>query len=139
MKEGVWYFEHTDVITVNGRKKLMSWSGQSLNHFRLSVSLHMIFFSHHEYTGYLCFQVCVKNSFSLSYVITMIQKILDAMENGKKRLQFFNSVMDMFRELILDLHEFSDPGTYAIFFFKQVVIHYFKSQLCFNSFHSNDK
>jgi hypothetical protein len=32
----------------------------------------------------------------------MIQKILDAMENGKKRLQFFNSVMDMFRELILD-------------------------------------
>lgn len=53
--------------------------------------------------------VCVKNSFSLSYVITMIQKILDAMENGKKRLQFFNSVMDMFRELILDLHEFSDP------------------------------
>ena len=69
----------------------------------------------------------------------MIQKILDAMENGKKRLQFFNSVMDMFRELILDLHEFSDPGTYAILFFKQVVIHYFKSQLCFNSFHSNDK
>ncbi|XP_076116337.1 F-box only protein 47-like isoform X1 [Mytilus galloprovincialis] len=53
--------------------------------------------------------VCVKNSFSLSYVMTMIQNILDAMDNGKKRLQFFNSVMDMFRELILDMHEFSDP------------------------------
>ena len=43
--------------------------------------------------------------------MNMIQNILDAMDNGKKRLQFFNSVMDMFRELILDLHEFSDPGT----------------------------
>lgn len=42
--------------------------------------------------------------------MTMIQNILDAMDNGKKRLQFFNSVMDMFRELILDMHEFSDPG-----------------------------
>ncbi|KAK3101486.1 hypothetical protein FSP39_003958 [Pinctada imbricata] len=53
--------------------------------------------------------VCVKNSFSLSYVLVMIQHIVQAMDNSKDRLQFFNSVMDMFKELILDLHEFVDP------------------------------
>lgn len=52
--------------------------------------------------------VCVKNSFSLSYVVTMIQNILEAMDNVKDRCQYFNSVLDMFRELIMDLHEFSD-------------------------------
>lgn len=54
--------------------------------------------------------MCVKNSFSLSYVVTMIQSILEAMDNVKDRCQYFNSVLDMFRELIMDLHEFSDGG-----------------------------
>ncbi|XP_062599947.1 F-box only protein 47-like [Saccostrea cucullata] len=52
--------------------------------------------------------VCVKNSFSLSYVLGMIQNIIGAMDKPKDRLQYFNSLMDMFRELILDIHEFSD-------------------------------
>ena len=52
----------------------------------------------------------MKNSFSLSYVVNMMQHIVQAMESGKDRLQYFNSVMDMFKELILDLHEFADPG-----------------------------
>lgn len=52
--------------------------------------------------------VCVKNSFSLSYVLGMIHSIIGAMDKPKDRLHYLNGLMDMFRELILDLHEFSD-------------------------------
>lgn len=55
-------------------------------------------------------QVCVKNSFSLSYVLGMIHSIIGAMDKPKDRLHYLNGLMDMFRELILDLHEFSDQG-----------------------------
>lgn len=55
-------------------------------------------------------QVCVKNSFSLSYVLGMIHSIIGAMDRPKDRLHYLNGLMDMFRELILDLHEFSDQG-----------------------------
>lgn len=32
------------------------------------------------------------------------------MDKPKDRLHYLNGLMDMFRELILDLHEFSDQG-----------------------------
>ena len=57
-------------------------------------------------------QVCVKNSFSLNYVITIIQNILSVMDSVKDRHCFFNSIMNMFKELILDMHEFGDQGRY---------------------------
>ncbi|XP_041367596.1 F-box only protein 47-like [Gigantopelta aegis] len=52
--------------------------------------------------------VCVKNNFSLNYVVTLIQNIIQVMENPKERIHFINSMMDMFKELILDIHEFSE-------------------------------
>ncbi|KAL3841950.1 hypothetical protein ACJMK2_020027 [Sinanodonta woodiana] len=52
--------------------------------------------------------VCVKNSFSMSYVINMIQNIILVMDTVKDRQIFFNNVMDMFKELIIDIHEFED-------------------------------
>jgi hypothetical protein len=55
----------------------------------------------------------VKNSFSLSYVLGMIKNIIGAMDKPKDRLHYFNSLMDMFRELILDIHEFADQGKWT--------------------------
>ncbi|KAK6190294.1 hypothetical protein SNE40_002199 [Patella caerulea] len=52
--------------------------------------------------------VCVKNSYSLSCVMIMVQNILQVMDNSKDRLLFINSMMDMFKELILDMHEFTE-------------------------------
>ncbi|KAL5007135.1 hypothetical protein ScPMuIL_015941 [Solemya velum] len=52
--------------------------------------------------------VCVKNDFSLSYVVMMMQKILEAMDSNKDRLNFCNSFTEMFREVIMDSHEFGD-------------------------------
>ncbi|ESO91551.1 hypothetical protein LOTGIDRAFT_76158, partial [Lottia gigantea] len=51
--------------------------------------------------------VCVKSNYSLSCVMIMIQNILQVMDNSKDRLTFINSMMDMFKEMILDMHEFS--------------------------------
>ena len=59
---------------------------------------------------FMSFQVCVKNSFSLNYVITIIQNILSVIDNVKDRHCFFNGIMNMFKELILDLHEFGEQG-----------------------------
>lgn len=52
------------------------------------------------------FQVCVKNSLNLNYVISMIKHVLTVLDNVKDRQNFFTSIMDMFRELIIDIHEF---------------------------------
>ncbi|XP_071099492.1 F-box only protein 47-like [Haliotis cracherodii] len=54
--------------------------------------------------------VCVKNNFSLSYVITMLQNIIKVMDSPKDRMTFINSMMDMFKELILDMHEYTESG-----------------------------
>lgn len=43
--------------------------------------------------------------------MTIVQNIVDALDNPKDRQSYFNNVMEMFKELILDTHEFSDPGT----------------------------
>ena len=56
----------------------------------------------------------MKNSFSLNYVITIIQNILSVIDNVKDRHCFFNGIMNMFKELILDLHEFGDQGEYHL-------------------------
>lgn len=53
----------------------------------------------------------MKSNFSLTYVMTIVQNIVDALDNPKDRQSYFNNVMEMFKELILDTHEFSDPGT----------------------------
>lgn len=53
--------------------------------------------------------VCVKSSFSLTYVMTIVQNIIDTLDSPKDRHSYFNNVMEMFKELILDTHEFSDP------------------------------
>ena len=72
----------------------------------------------------------MKNNFSLNYVIKMIQHILTVIDNIKDRQNFFNSIMDMFKELILDIHEFGkilllfhelQVSIYEIFFFSHDV------------------
>ncbi|XP_052812909.1 F-box only protein 47-like [Mya arenaria] len=52
--------------------------------------------------------VCVKNSLNLNYVITMIRHVLTVIDSVKDRQTFFSSIMDMFKELIIDIHEFEE-------------------------------
>ncbi|XP_025085040.1 F-box only protein 47-like isoform X2 [Pomacea canaliculata] len=52
--------------------------------------------------------VSVKNSCGLSHVLGLVQSVLQAMDNTRDRIFFLNGLMDMFKELILDLHGFAD-------------------------------
>lgn len=56
------------------------------------------------------FKVSVKNNCGLGHVISLVQSVLQAMDNSRDRVHFVNGLMDMFKELILDLHDFSDSG-----------------------------
>jgi len=51
-------------------------------------------------------QVCVKNNLNLSYVSSMVRHVMTVIENPKDRQTFFSSIYDMFKELIIDIHEF---------------------------------
>ncbi|KAH3887320.1 F-box only protein 47-like isoform X2 [Dreissena polymorpha] len=52
--------------------------------------------------------VCVKNSLNLDYVIAMIRHVLRVIDSAKDRQIFSCSITDMFKELIIDIHEFEE-------------------------------
>ncbi|XP_076472156.1 F-box only protein 47-like [Babylonia areolata] len=52
--------------------------------------------------------VSVKHSYDLSFVMKHVHTVLQAMENSRDRLNFVNGLMDMFKELVFDLHDYSD-------------------------------
>ncbi|CAG5122013.1 unnamed protein product, partial [Candidula unifasciata] len=52
--------------------------------------------------------VCVKHNYSLTQVMAMLDCILGVIDTPRARLTFLNRVLDTFRELILDTHEFTD-------------------------------
>ncbi|KAK7098949.1 hypothetical protein V1264_003159 [Littorina saxatilis] len=52
--------------------------------------------------------VSVKHGYDLGFVMNNVQTILHSMENSRDRLSFVNSLMDMFKECIFDLHDYND-------------------------------
>ncbi|XP_064600799.1 F-box only protein 47-like [Liolophura sinensis] len=51
--------------------------------------------------------VCSKNGFSQDYVISLTQKILEIMDSAKERVHLITSITENFKELLIDLHDFS--------------------------------
>lgn len=70
--------------------------------------------------------VCVKNNLSLNYVVSMIKHILTVIDSVKERESFFTSVMDMFKELIIDLHEFDDEQSTDMFYMVSALVNFTK-------------
>ncbi|XP_053383870.1 F-box only protein 47-like [Mercenaria mercenaria] len=70
--------------------------------------------------------VCVKNSLSLNYVITMIRHVLSVIDNVKERQNFFSSIMDMFKELIIDLHEFDEDQSNDMYYMVTSLVEFTK-------------
>ena len=64
------------------------------------------------YVAVVCFpvrQVSVKHNYDLTFVMKYVQTVLQAMENTRDRLNFVNNLVDMFKELVFDLHDY-DTG-----------------------------
>lgn len=57
-------------------------------------------------------QVSVKHNYELTFVMKYVQTVLQAMENTRDRLNFVNNLMDMFKELVFDLHDY-DAGQFS--------------------------
>ena len=51
----------------------------------------------------------VKHNYDLTFVMKYVQTVLQAMENTRDRLNFVNNLVDMFKELVFDLHDY-DTG-----------------------------
>lgn len=54
----------------------------------------------------------VKHNYELTFVMKYVQTVLQAMENTRDRLNFVNNLMDMFKELVFDLHDY-DAGQFS--------------------------
>ncbi|KAI8781098.1 F-box only protein 47 [Biomphalaria glabrata] len=52
--------------------------------------------------------VCVKHNHSINQVMTMMDCIIAVIENPREKLVFLNRILDTFKELVLDTHEFTD-------------------------------
>lgn len=56
------------------------------------------------------FQVCIRHDNSISWVINIVNDVCVVLENSRDKLNFLYGIADMFREAILDIHEFGDGG-----------------------------
>ncbi|XP_059155498.1 F-box only protein 47-like isoform X2 [Physella acuta] len=52
--------------------------------------------------------VCVKHNYNLTQVMTMLDCIISVIENPRDKLVLLNRILDTFKELVLDTHEFTD-------------------------------
>ncbi|GFO39608.1 F-box only protein 47 [Plakobranchus ocellatus] len=80
--------------------------------------------------AYLCL-VCVKHNFDLSQVIVMLESVIAVIESPKNKMSLLNRIMDFFKELILDTHEFtdSDDGNDNEFFYHVAALTEFTKRL----------
>nr|KAG5695438.1 hypothetical protein BaRGS_033563 [Batillaria attramentaria] len=63
--------------------------------------------------------VCVKTNCGLNHIMGLVQNVLLAMDNARDRQHFVNSLVDMFKELILDMHDFTDSENFNVVIFSE--------------------
>ncbi|GFR92873.1 F-box only protein 47, partial [Elysia marginata] len=68
--------------------------------------------------AYLCL-VCVKYQFDLSQVMVVLESVCSVIDSCKNKVTLLNRILDFFKELIMDTHEFteSDDGNDTEFFY----------------------
>lgn len=57
--------------------------------------------------AYLCL-VCVKYHYDVSQVMVVLESVCFVIDSSKNKMTLFNRILDFFKELILDSHEFTD-------------------------------
>ncbi|RUS89553.1 hypothetical protein EGW08_002671 [Elysia chlorotica] len=80
--------------------------------------------------AYLCL-VCVKYRYDLSQVMVVLESVVSVIETSKNKITFLNRILDFFKELILDTHEFndSDDGNDTEFFYHVAALTEFTKHL----------
>jgi len=58
----------------------------------------------------LVLKVCMRQEQPLSWVVSLIKNVCTAMDNSRDRVAFLYGIVDMFKEAVLDVHEFGDAG-----------------------------
>lgn len=46
----------------------------------------------------------------MSWIINVIRNVLPAMDSSRVRMAFLFGIVDMFKESVIDVHEFGDTG-----------------------------
>ena len=64
--------------------------------------------------AFFLLQVCVRYDNNISFVTKLINLLCPIFENPKERVGFLHSIVDTFKEIILDIHEFSEGGKLSI-------------------------
>ncbi|KAK3750595.1 hypothetical protein RRG08_007104 [Elysia crispata] len=80
--------------------------------------------------AYLCL-VCVKYRYDLSQVMGVLESVVSVIETSKNKITLLNRILDFFKELILDTHEFtdSDDGNDTEFFYHVAALTEFTKHL----------
>ena len=52
----------------------------------------------------------MKYHFDLSQVMVVLESVISVVETSKNKMTLLNRILDFFKELILDTHEFTDSG-----------------------------
>ena len=55
-------------------------------------------------------KVCWRHSQPVNWAIGIVQNLCSVLEHPRERVAFLHTIIDTFREVILDLHEFGDSG-----------------------------
>ena len=59
----------------------------------------------------LWLQVCIRHLHTVSWVVHVVTGLCGAMDNVRDRMALLHSIVDTFKDILMELHEYGDAGT----------------------------
>ena len=65
--------------------------------------------------------MCIRHHHALDWVMNLVCQVSSVFDHNKQRVAFLYAIIDMFREILLDIHEFGEsmtslPNNYRVLF-----------------------